>query len=973
MDARRQHDAQGAQDSPGPVRADRLRMLAAVDESRGDTGVLLAALQHLTTELGGLGGMAHLRLKDFPRGVLRMVAGSGLPEGFTRAWEAIADGGSSAPARAAREGGVVWVAEVGVPEQAAGKPAVRPEDSGVPAGAGLAAVALPRAEGPLGALSVVTPPSARAPDAGQRAFLVDVARWTGGRLRMATPRPEGLSTAMVTEARGEEGAVAAYDWDLRAGRLTIDEMWLAQLRIDRKGTDWAETWGDLLHPDDWAYMLRGNEAAIRAGGSYDGEYRVRRADGGYAWVRDRGEVVRDEAGRPVRMVGTLRDTSRAHAALESVGRALRHMSDGFLSVSGTWRVEFVNVTAQLLLAAPRGLVGRRLWDVPAVRRVAGLRERCERAVADGEPTGFDVRWPDSERWYHLRLVPVPDGGLALYIADITERRLREAAERAAAERAALMARLTRALSEAVTAHDVVEAVAGSVLPPFGATGLIVAVLEHDRLNVVGSTGYPRSFIERVHGTPLPSAATGDALRARAPEFIESVEDFLVRHPQRADLAGAGGKQAAAFLPLIASGRPIGMCVITFDDPRPFGEDERTVLTALSGLVAQALERASLYDAATARARDLQRALLPRALPSLPALTAAARYLPAGRGADVGGDWYDVIPLSADRVALVIGDVMGHGMSEAATMGRLRTAVRTLSDLELPPGEILARLDDVVADLGEDRFATCLYGIYDPVTGRFAHASAGHPPPATVRPDGAVAFPTPVPDLPLGAAAPPYETAETRLPDGSLLVLYTDGLVESRHRDIDDGMDLLARVLRTGRGGGVDALCDEVTAALLPADQPIGDDAALLVARVHRFAPDAVASWPLPQEPVAARRARELVRAQLAAWRLEELETTTELIASELVGNVIRHARGPMALRLLRSRTLTCEVSDASLTTPHIRQPALTDEGGRGLRLVAAMAGRWGTRFTPTGKCIWTEQPLPAGAPGPVRAGEREPR
>jgi len=386
--------------------------------------------------------------------------------------------------------------------------------------------------------------------------------------------------------------------------------------------------------------------------------------------------------------------------------------------------------------------------------------------------------------------------------------------------------------------------------------------------------------------------------------------------------------------------------------------ERALMTTLSGLVAQALERARLFDAEHARSQALQRALLPRQLPELPAVTAAAKYLPAGRGMDVGGDWYDVIPLSADRVALVIGDVMGHGLPEAVIMGRVRTALQTLSDLELPPDEVLAHLNDLVSGLGDDSFVTCLYAIYDPTTSSCTMARAGHPPPAVVCPDGTVHFAPAEGDPPLGVAGPPFEVSELRVPDGALLVLYTDGLVDSTSCDPAVGMDRMAGLLQVHQAEGLDQMCDSLTQALLPDDQQRADDAALLVARVRATAPDAVATWSLPEDPRAAGAARRYVRDQLASWRLEELTMTTELVVSELVANVVRHARGPYRLRLLRSRSLVCEVFDGSLTTPRPRRAAWTDEGGRGLQLIAALCDRWGTRNVATGKVIWTEQSLP---------------
>ncbi|MFI7640076.1 SpoIIE family protein phosphatase [Nonomuraea sp. NPDC049400] len=553
------------------------------------------------------------------------------------------------------------------------------------------------------------------------------------------------------------------------------------------------------------------------------------------------------------------------------------------------------------------------------------------------------------------------------------------AESASAERASHIRRLAGALAEAVTVRDVVAASADHILPSFGASGLMLSFLEGDHLRPVGFTGYPKEFIDRIARMPaswgLPMTGV---LRERTPMFISSSEEYIERYPATADIPAAGGKQAWAILPLVASGRPVGSCVVSFTDRHQFTGVERNLLTTLSGLIAQAMERARLYDREHTRARELQRELLPRELPTLPAVTPAARYLPASKDMEVGGDWYDIISLSADRVAIVIGDVMGHGVAEAVTMARLRTAVRTLADLELSPDELLSHLNDLVSELGDDFYATCLYLVYDATNRSCALARAGHPPPAVVHPDRTVHFPDADPNSPLGAATPPFDTVEMELPEGSLLVLYTDGLVESSTMDIDQGMAELARALRGTISGAVaghrdhaaqpdatglhcaeclESLCDHLTATLLPSRQRTTDDAALLVVRTHALPSEDMACWPLPDHPRAAGEAREHVRAQLRAWDLDDLSMTTELLASELVGNVVRHAKGPIHLRLLRSNVLTCEVSDGSPTTPRIRRAADTDEGGRGLQLVAAISRRWGTRFTANGKCIWTEQPL----------------
>ncbi|MFI6445896.1 SpoIIE family protein phosphatase [Kitasatospora sp. NPDC050543] len=806
--------------------------------------------------------------------------------------------------------------------------------------------------------------------------------------------------------------VGAWDWDIRTGDLLWDDTMTRVIGIPADAFDGRiETWRALIHPEDLPAVLAQAEESLRNGAEYSVRHRIRRPDSTVGWVEVRGRTVVGEDGRPAHMMGRLWETTEAQASMESAGRALRHMSDGFIAVDADWRILYLNLRAEDLLGSSGELVGRTLWDIPAIR-AAGLEAPCRQAVVDRRPAELERRLPSGGHWYHLRLIPVPDG-LTVYLADITEKRELElehaAEERAATERSVHIGQLTVALAEALTARDVVAA-AERVLPLFGASGLIVQALEGDRVRAVGAVGYPPSFLDRLardvfpRGTPID-----DALRDGRPKFIASPEELESQYPGLGALVAQTGKRAWAFVPLAVSGRQVGGCVLSFDRPRRLAPEERTLLIALSGLIAQALERARLFDAEHLRAQALQRGLLPSALPRLPAVTTAARYLPAGEGM-LGGDWYDVIPLSAERVALVIGDVMGHGLAEAATMGRLRTAVHTLAWLELPPDELFSHLNDLVIDLGDDFYATCLYALYDPATGACTFGSAGHPPPAIVRPDGTVYIPDLVVNPPLGAATPPFETTELTLPEASLLVLFTDGFVESAERDIDSGVAQLAGALADGRAGApagglapgspdagsppaeglpgdgrpghgppghgppgdrgagvgdqraeaerLDRFCESLVTALLPAPERTNDDAAVLVARTHLLAAENVASWPLPEGPVAAGQAREHVRRQLTEWQLDELLMTTELIASELVGNVVRHARGPVQLRLLRSRTLICEVSDGSLTTPHIRRARDTDEGGRGLQLVAALSQRWGTRYAFDGKCIWTEQPLP---------------
>ncbi|MFJ4925656.1 SpoIIE family protein phosphatase [Streptomyces sp. NPDC088736] len=947
----------------------RLALLRTVAPGVTESDIFRLALQHALGELGALGGAIHLR---GPMSMLRMVSTAGLPPALTRTWEIVDQEGPLAPARALQQDTGVWVPFTVAPPPAAppgpGDPTTEAAEAVWP-GTGLAALPLFGRDRGIGALTVLTGDDGE-PTEEQWEFLRAVVAWAEDRMVQAPP-PSRPSHAEPDRERLREAlkevSVGAWDWDIRTGELIWDKEALelyGTLPADFTGR--IENWMRIVHPDDLAPTLALAERAIREHGVFEAEYRVRKRDGTWGWTQTRGGATYDENGEPVRMGGLGWNSDESRSARDALSRALRHMSDGFLAVDDEWRITFANLEAERTLGfSEEELFDRVLWDLPSARQIPELESQCRRAAAEEKPASFDVRMRDSGRRYQVRLVPGPDGR-TLYLTDVTERRRAEeervAAERAAVERSARITELTAALAKATTSRDVVDAVARRVLPPFAASALLVQAVEDDRLRNVGAVGYSADFLDHLDNRPrAPGDPAWDAIATGRPLFLASVGELTAQAPALAHRAGRTDMKSWAFLPLTASGHTFGVCVLSFDRPRTLTDEERTLLATISALVAQALERARLYDAEHTRSRELQRSLLPQVLPSMPACTAAARYLPAGQGMDVGGDWYDVIPLSGGQVALVVGDVMGHGLPEAATMGRLRTAVHTLADLELPPDEIMSRLNDIVGGMGEGSYVTCLYALYDSTTQICSIARAGHPPPALVHPDGTVRFPGLSTDPPLGAAEPPFETVEVPVPEGSLLVLYTDGLVESAKREIDEGMAELAELLRTvhrkGTDTDLDRLCDILTAGLLPAEHQAADDAAVLVARLHALTGDQMASWPLPEDPRAAGQARRHVREQLTSWGLDGLTATTELLASELVGNVVRHAKGPLRLRLLRSAGLICEVFDGSLTMPRIRRAADTDEGGRGLQLITALSQRWGTRYTPTGKCIWTEQPL----------------
>ncbi|MGW2585471.1 SpoIIE family protein phosphatase [Streptomyces virginiae] len=483
----------------------------------------------------------------------------------------------------------------------------------------------------------------------------------------------------------------------------------------------------------------------------------------------------------------------------------------------------------------------------------------------------------------------------------------------------------------------------------------------------------------------PMAAALDAGRAVLAADLNAAMGWRAQDSQGTRVALDYGLHSLISVPLRARGVVLGMANFwRADTPEPFDEEDRSFAAELGTRAAVSIDNARRFTREHAMAVTLQRSLLPRVLPAQNAVDVASRYLPAKAG--VGGDWFDVIPLPGGRVALAVGDVVGHGVHAAATMGRLRTAVHNFSTLDLPPDELLGHLDELInridqnatgsgfsdgdgTDGGEDASdgsaepagvtgATCLYAVYDPVSGQCRMASAGHPGPALIRPGGDVEFPELPAGLPLGVGGMPFEAAEFTLPEGSRLVLFTDGLVEDRDRDFDSGLRLLGEALaRPGRSP--DQACSDVLAAML---FPVpSDDIALLIADTRRLEADRIAEWEVPGEPSAVSRVRNAGAAQLAAWGLGEISFTTELILSELITNAIRYGSAPVRVRLLRDRALVCEVSDGSSTSPHLRYAATTDEGGRGLFLVAQYAARWGTRYTDRGKVIWAEVPLTGGS------------
>ncbi|KOX49109.1 histidine kinase [Streptomyces sp. NRRL F-7442] len=654
---------------------------------------------------------------------------------------------------------------------------------------------------------------------------------------------------------------------------------------------------------------------------------------------------------------------------------LHSVREGVLIVGGEGRLLLANDEARRLLNLPADAEGRHVGALGLPSDLAGL-------LASGQAATDEVHLVE-DRLLAINQRPTdvrggPAGSVAT-LRDSTELRALSGRAETARERLDILYAAGVGIGTSLDVTRTAEELAELAVPRFAdyvTVDLFDPVLaggQPDRAMPLRRTA--RSGISE----DVPLYPVGGQIRYvdSSPQGRTLREGRAVLEPRLGEAPGwqaqdyersaqvvAYGVHSLITVPLRAGSLVLG--VVSFwrsVKPEPFDEDELALGEELVARAAVSIDNARRYTREHSMAVTLQRSLLPRRLPDQNALDVAYRYLPAQAG--VGGDWFDVLPLSGARVALVVGDVVGHGLHAAATMGRLRTAVHNFTALDLPPDELLGLLDELVGRIDQDETAddgtapvtgaTCLYAIYDPVAGSCVIARAGHPPPALIRPDGTVEFPEVPPGPPLGLGGLPFETTELRLAEGSRLVLYTDGLVEDRAHDIDVGLEHLRRALETA-GETPEETCRTVLDARLP-DRP-GDDIALLVARTRTLGPDQVAEWDVPNDPAAVGEVRSQVTRRLGEWGLDELVFTTELILSELVTNAIRYGGETVHVRVLRDRSLICEVFDSSSTSPHLRYAAMTDEGGRGLFLVAQLAERWGTRYTPAGKVIWAEQPVP---------------
>ncbi|WP_051970707.1 SpoIIE family protein phosphatase [Kitasatospora azatica] len=500
-----------------------------------------------------------------------------------------------------------------------------------------------------------------------------------------------------------------------------------------------------------------------------------------------------------------------------------------------------------------------------------------------------------------------------------------------------------------------------VVPPTGPAAMrAVAVGE------LSEGGLLTGAADPVGGSSESAALYAQSLRSGKSILVAEVDEeslaTIVASPDRIQPALEAGLHSYLMVPLLARGRVLGGAeFMRLRNPESFTAADVALAEELAARAAVCMDNARLYRRERDTALTLQRSLLPQRVHDPPGLEIAHRYLPASLLSEVGGDWFDVVPLPCGRVALVVGDVTGHGLRAAAMMGQLRTAARTLITLDMDPARVLRRLDEAAATAGEGagegQYATCVCVMLDPVDRICTAACAGHVPPVLAAPDGSTRILDLPPGAPLGVGGVPFESVEFELPEGGLLVLCTDGLIERRDRDLDEGLELLRSTV-SKQHGGLERSCDAVLASLVTGTRE--DDIAVIMARSRPIGPERIATLELTGDRALVGHARRFARRTLEAWGLSTLTDQTELLTSELITNAMVHAGAPTQLRLFRNQALTVEVSDVDSHAPRMRRALEDDEGGRGMHLVNELAHRWGSRGTRRGKVVWFELELPLG-------------
>jgi PAS domain S-box-containing protein len=734
---------------------------------------------------------------------------------------------------------------------------------------------------------------------------------------------------------------------------------------------------------------------ILAGETWTGEFPVMTKSGTYKRMHFHAGPVRDDNGNVVGLVSVANDAdemAEAAAQLSLFQTALGQSPVGVGMYDENLNYVRTNQALLDIIGLPAEEVrGRRVRDVLGPTLGEQVEGYLTRVFTTGEPVinhevhGPTPLHPDEDRWYQVSYFQLNDAdgklvGAASLVSDVTEQHNVRERLREATERLALLGQVSELLASSLDLDRTLDALARLVVPALADHCIVDLIDENEELRrqsivhapdvaPVGAEPWanPGDVVRYPDAHPVAqSLATGRSVRLAAlPVDIDY--DALAPTAVSAAYARSVGVQSALAVPLVTHGQTVGVVsFVASASGRRYTLDDQRLAEEIAVRAAAAIDNAQLFRRQQETALTLQRSLLPGELPQTDDLYTAAAYFPAADGGQVGGDWYDVIPLTSGRVAIVIGDVMGRGIRAAALMGQLRAVVRGYAIQDLPPVDVIAYLDEFVRNLDENSIVTCVYAVYDPVDRAICISNAGHLPPLLVNGAGVTKVLDNNTGIALGAGRAPFEQFEIDVAEGDGLVFYTDGLVETRATDIDEGIAALAAAVAP-LPESVDEACRLALTVHAPERQD--DDVAVLVVRLRPRQDADVADRLFTPDASSNAELRAFTRAVLQDWQAPpDTAQIAELVVSELVTNVIRYAVTSLPdqprLRLSRKANEVCiEVSDWNGTLPHRRQARPNDEIGRGLALVEAVSTRWGCRpIIGGGKAVWCalawEQPAP---------------
>ncbi len=628
--------------------------------------------------------------------------------------------------------------------------------------------------------------------------------------------------------------VGVWDWDITTGDLVWDETTATLHGIDLETFDGTmAAFLARVHPDDLHELEQAIKAAITSGGSFLTEFRVVRPGGETRWIQGRGAAVTGSNGETDRMIGLGMDTTDLRSQRERAGRSIEVATDGLAIVDPDWTISYVNPAAARIVGRERAdLEGRGLWvEFPEAVGSVLWSELRDSAVSM-EPARFRSR-VGSHGWFEVQVFPSPDGLTVSFRnvnADVKAEREHEElviALETVVERAHHLQDITARLADARTVVDVAKTILVSTRRALATS--------HAGISLVDDAG---RFLEFQDTDTLPDATRAEwgrvplsvnapitvASRTGRTFFHGSSAELLAEFPELSDTIALVGQGAFANVPLLSSGRPFGVLAVSWPAAREFSEADRDFLVTVAAQCAQAIERVRAFEREHTTAQVLQRAILPELRTSFDHVRCTGRYLPAESGIQVGGDWYDVFNLPDGSLAIVIGDVAGHGLPAATTMTQLRNMLRAYAFDVASPASVLARMDAILAETGSEQYATCFYARFDPRTRELSFANAGHLPPILLEPGKAAALLPTRPSPLLGARGEPREE-RMRLDPGTRMLLFTDGLIERRSRPIDDGIAAVLMSLHAGAPHDLDMLSDYVIAHA--GDEEREDDVCLL--------------------------------------------------------------------------------------------------------------------------------------------------